>query len=253
MQPLAALLLSAIMAQAGLDGHVNLGTVASTFPSDKLLAKCTIDCATDCLISLRHDLRRSKTVFLACDKGNKKRVEHLAKALSWWCKDEERVKWICLDADGSGSSSIEVAVAIKSSCQQKMGSSIKEFRGQTTDSGGGGVLESLANELMTHGLVHCPSGDMDSLSDYLVAPCALHAWQNAFANGVKAAFGGEGGIGKRCLAQALFLCYDLQQHLGLDFYRFWKLANPDWVNPNDDVTDKESNVKKISCPITTRW
>jgi hypothetical protein len=54
------------------------------------------------------------------------------------------------------------------------------LKGQTTDSGGGGVLESLAKQLKKRGIC---------TPIYLVASCMLHAIRIALANPVKSSLG----------------------------------------------------------------
>jgi hypothetical protein len=61
------------------------------------------------------------------------------------------------------------------------------LKGQTTDIGGGGALESLGNQLKKRDLCS---------PTYLVASCTLHTIQISFANPVKKATG-EGLLGAR--------------------------------------------------------
>ena len=80
---------------------------------------------------------------------------------------------VTIDADGSGNTSEECAEAILNSFEKFEGS-IKVLSGQTTDSGGGGVLHSLKQCLMNRHLV--------DVYFYYVAPCTLHGLQIFFAN-----------------------------------------------------------------------
>jgi hypothetical protein len=75
------------------------------------------------------------------------------------------------------------------------------LKGQTTDSGGGEVLELLGNQLKKRHL-WSPT--------YLVVSCTLHAIQIALANPVKNAMG-EGSLGARTMIQMLHSDYDLQE------------------------------------------
>jgi hypothetical protein len=84
----------------------------------------------------------------------------------------------CIDADGSGGKSEQCAAAICHS-NKKNRNAITFFCGQTTDSGGGGVLYSLASEL----------GKLNLCSPvYFVAPCTLNGMNLIFANLVKGVF-----------------------------------------------------------------
>ena len=76
--------------------------------------------------------------------GNKKGVGHFVKYLSYWdgcCVIKE-----LLDLNASGGTSSECAEAISDSLKKVFGGYDGKFLlwGQTTDSGGGGVLEGLA-------------------------------------------------------------------------------------------------------------
>ena len=117
---------------------------------------------------------------------------------------------ITLDADGSGNSSEECAQAIENSLKKVRGS-VKVLAGQTTDSGGGGVLHSLKKWLREVGLV--------DPEIYYVAPCSLHALQISFANPTKLVFG-EGGNSLRDVMQLLRSCYGLQNSFQKDETRY---------------------------------
>ena len=84
---------------------------------------------------------------------------------------EDRVASYCLDIDGSFSTSKGAADAIKHSLQTKLEDVIEFLSGQTTDSGGGGVLESLHKELENVGVANP--------NTYVIIPCTLHALQLA--------------------------------------------------------------------------
>mmetsp|Transcript_22644 Transcript_22644/g.67005 ORF Transcript_22644/g.67005 Transcript_22644/m.67005 type:complete len:219 (+) Transcript_22644:1297-1953(+) len=100
------------------------------------------------------------------------------------------------------------------------------------DSGGGGVLECLAECLKKLGV---------TTQVYLVANCTLHAVQRTLANPVKAVFG-DGGLEKRNVMQLIHCPYDLMNILELDE---WK---ENWFS----VTGKKFG-KKYPKPVMTRW
>ena len=70
------------------------------------------------------------------------------KFFCFWNELEICVESALLDINGSGSSSKAAADAIKDSVKTKLGGALTELAGQTTDSGGGGVLESLKLKLL---------------------------------------------------------------------------------------------------------
>lgn len=116
---------------------------------------------------------------------------------------------------------------------QKLGNAVRFFAGQTTDNGGGGVLENLMKWLMHFGLVDPAS--------YKFAPCTLHALQLSFATGVKEVYG-EGGLSMRNVMQLIHSCYDLQSCLGWDErILFWETAS-EATAPN-----------AMSAAVLTRW
>ena len=229
--------IAAFLVAAGV--AVDPAAVASTCPSAHSLQDILISGAVSALIFIQAKLGRSKAVFLACDKGRRKGVDHFAKVLSWWDNLECRVCSYTIDIDGAGSSSKEAADAINNSIEKvrPVFDSIKFF-GQTTDSGGGGVLESLHRFLAALGL--CTS--KWAYEYYAVAGCGLHGLQLGFANGMKAAFG-EGGLRIRTLLQLLHSCYDLQKHMpGAECKLLWTL-----------ITECPPPDTKITAAVLTRW
>jgi hypothetical protein len=77
---------------------------------------------------------------LSCDKGNKKGLSHFMKILSWWDKTEKKVQTFVLDIDASEGTSEGCAEAIQHSMKKVNKTTITlPLKGQTTDSGGGGV------------------------------------------------------------------------------------------------------------------
>ena len=105
-----------------------------------------------------------------------------------------------MDIDGAGSTSDEAAQAIKRS-MEKLGNSFICFFGIITDSGGGGVLKSLVEAMVSYELInseHCA-----------IAGYSLHIIQLIFKNGMIAAFG-NGANEIRNVLQMVYCCYALQ-------------------------------------------
>ena len=86
--------------------------------------------------------------------------------LSWFSFQEQRVKYVLLDIDGTGSSSQAAALAINNSFETKLlngASSLPngKINGTTTDAGGGGQGVSLYEESKAYAWV--PQDDDDTL------------------------------------------------------------------------------------------
>ena len=136
--------------------------------------------ATELLLILSEQIK-GKRIFLACDKGNKRGVGHFVKIISYYDRDLTKVNKFVLDIDGSEGTTQDCANAVRASMKGKLHADAR-LSGQTTDSGGGGVLDGLAKALLRKDL--CVSCD-----DYKVAPCTLHAIQLTLANPIKACIG----------------------------------------------------------------
>ena len=111
----------------------------------------------------------------------------------------ERVRTFVLDIDASEGDSSSCGEAIHHSLRKLI--YVIKLLGQTTDSGGGGVLENLADALKARQLCQ---------DNYQVASCTLHAIQLTLSNPVKVSFG-EGGLGCCTMMQLLHSVHDLQE------------------------------------------
>jgi hypothetical protein len=223
------LVVAAFLADAGI--AIDPEAVAKSCPSAKTLNSFIVDGSIDSILWLEDQFRDADAICISCDKGNRKGIDHFPKAISWWSKKERKVLSACIDADGSGGKSEECAAAIGHSVK-KFRNAIQFFFGQTTDSGGGGVLYSLERELSKLNLCS---------PIYFVAPCTLHGMNLIFANSVKAVFG-EGGLDYRNVMQLLHSLYDLvgryEHH---ELLLMWESVNGQ-APPN-----------KISKAVLTRW
>jgi hypothetical protein len=65
---------------AAADIKVDTKSLPKNCPSENLLKEIVRDGAVDCLLWLMDELKKAHAVFLACDKGNRKGVDHLAKS-----------------------------------------------------------------------------------------------------------------------------------------------------------------------------
>ena len=117
------------------------------------------------------------------------------KKLSW-LDDDGVLQTQLLDIDGSLSTTKACAKAIQASLKKvSLGGRKIVLKGQTTDSGGGGVLDKLADELEVLGLT--VEKDL-----YYVGACAIHCLQLQLSGPTNALIG-EGGVDKRNAIQML--------------------------------------------------
>jgi hypothetical protein len=207
------LVVAAFLADAGI--VLDPAAVAKSCPSAKTLNSFIVDGSVDSILWLEEQFRDADAVFIACNKGNRKGIDHFPKVISWWSKKERKVLSACIDADGSGGKSEECAAAIGHSIK-KFRNALTFFLGQTTGSGGGGMLHSLACKLEKLNLC---------LPVYFVAPCTLHGMNLIFANSVKGVFG-EGGLDCRNAMQLLHSLYGLVgRHEHHELQLMWESVN----------------------------
>jgi hypothetical protein len=234
------LVIAAFLADTGDEKKFkDLPNLTLSFPSAAHLSKCITNYAVDCLIEVAEELNKAQYVALSCDKGNKKGVGHFVKVLSWWDEIMEKVRTFVLDIDASEGNSSSCGEAIDHSLK-KLIYAIK-LLGQTTDSGGGGVLEKLAEALKKRNLCQ---------DNYAVANCTLHAIQLTLSNPVKVSFG-EGGLGCRTMMQLLHSVYDLQDSFEWDHFVAYIKRAITWVleNKNRTPMPDDSEFEKAWCQL----
>ena len=117
------LIVSAFIEDAGISS-ADPAAVAKSCPSAKTLNSFIVDGSIDSILWLEEQFRDAVAVFIACDKGNRKGIDHFPKVISWWSKKQRKVLSACIDADGSGGKSEQCATAIWHS--------IKKFRNAIT-------------------------------------------------------------------------------------------------------------------------
>ena len=183
---------------------VDLST--STVKSETIKGLLT-ETATDSVYIARTEiLKEGSTIFLSCDKGHSGRIGHFVKMLSWWSKEEQRIKLFTLDTDDSYGLSSDCADAVQFSLGKMFFDVPMVLSGQTTDSGGGGTGNSFATELDNRALT-CGQ-------NYLVSYCTLHLLQLCLCNAVKEKYGDGGflpdGNFKRNAMQLIHGAYNLQ-------------------------------------------
>jgi hypothetical protein len=197
------LVVAAFLANSNLiDDKIDLSLFSKSFPSAHSLHDMLISSAVDSLIEIGNQIPLADNVSMSCDKGNDKGLSHFVKILSWWDEVEKQVQTFVLDVDASKGTSEGCAEAIEHSMKKlNHANALLVLTGQTTDSGGGVVSESLMSELNKRNLCTptCP-----------VASYTLHAIQIALANPVKKTLG-KGKLGGRTMMQMLHSACDPQE------------------------------------------
>ena len=103
--------------------------------------------------------------------------------------------------------------------------------GQTIDSGGGGVTESLASELKNIGRISF---------FYCIVNCCLHAQYKALQKSVEQVYG-AGGLGEVSFMQLLHTFLSTQEALDEDFKETWVRVNPNsLMNFMSDIKNEEN-------------
>ena len=173
------------------------------FPSETYLRGLMMDAACKATLKLAVRLRSATAVFIACDKGNKKGMDHFIKYLVWWDHSLQRVVFQVLDMDASMGSHIECGLAIAKSLKKlEFEGTPLILQGQCTDSGGGGVLEGLAIQLRSLGVTK---------DEYSVLACGIHSLQLQISRPIKELIG-DGGLDNRNAMQLLHSIYDVQSY-----------------------------------------
>jgi len=201
----------------GIFKGVDMSKYPLSFPSDATLRQYNMNQAARDTMSLGEKIRHLK-LYLSCDKGNKKGMGHFVKVLSWWDQANPSVDLRLIDIDASGGSSEQCALAIQASInklRKEDDAATHLLHGQTTDSGGGGVLEKLYEMMQPLGL--CAPNNIH-LTKYLIANCCIHSLQIQLSNAVKNAFG-EGALDRVNAMQMLHTAYRLQEALDGDEWR----------------------------------
>ena len=156
------LMMWAHLCDAGMfENDFELEHCAAAFPSDWTLRRLMFHQAARDTILLGDSLR-NRRIGLSCDKGNKKGVGHFVETLSWWnhLQTNENgvvhVKTQLLDTDASGGASVEAAAGTQDSMNKPKDNDTDNthlLASLCADNGGGGVLNSLADEMRQLGLL----------------------------------------------------------------------------------------------------
>jgi hypothetical protein len=199
------LFVAGVLVDAGILDKAKVSAFSKSFPSETYMRDLVFSFAAENIYHLGSKIK-GLFVFLSCDKGNKRGVGHFVKILSWYDTKTKSVMKQLLDIDASEGLTDDCGDAIAAS-MKKVGNIM--LQGQTTDSGGGGVLDGLHRAIAERQL--CRIG-------YLVASCSLHNLQLSVANPIKQTMG-EGGLEKKNLMQLLHSIYDLQESMDRDVWK----------------------------------
>ena len=223
----------------------NRNLFAKSFPSDNTLRKYTLLTASRDTMLLGHELRDDK-IYMACDKGNKKGIGHFVKHISRWIpgKVDKRL----LDIDASGGTSVECAAGIQASMNKLKANAdddTHQLYGTGTDSGGGGTLESLFQEMDALGI--CAPEE-----EHLISNCGTHAVQLQLKNAVTAALG-EGSLEKINAMQLLHSVYRLQESMTRDEWKHILYKSSEFVVTHDPTNISNDGLTKHKGKIAIRF
>jgi len=166
-QCLFPLLLCVFFHDTCLLNGLSIDKFAKAFPSDNTLQKCNFSQAACDNMVLGNNLSNMK-MRVSCDKGNKRGVGHVVKVLLDLSNDGF-VQTRLLDVDAAGGTSKDAAAAIQASMNKLKSNDDDDthlLHDQATDSGDGGTVESLHNEMKELGLAATEI-------DHLIAVCCI--------------------------------------------------------------------------------
>jgi hypothetical protein len=154
--------------------NVELEQLRLLCPKRNTMEALVKDFAADTMMICVHSLERAGTYFLSFDKADasKGKMGGCVKIVSWFDETlisheypDGQVLTLVLDADKTGGTSKDVADGVAYSMKKLCLSALVFGAGATTDSGGGGTIESVARALVTAGILVLLS---------LIANCTLH-------------------------------------------------------------------------------
>mmetsp|Transcript_22643 Transcript_22643/g.67002 ORF Transcript_22643/g.67002 Transcript_22643/m.67002 type:complete len:228 (+) Transcript_22643:775-1458(+) len=175
------LIVASVLADASIP--FDFDTLSGALPCATALEEILMATAVDCVIHTGQKISQASHKYINCEKWHSNGIGHFVKVLSWWDKEKRQVEIFTLDIDASDGLTESCAAEINHSLAKLLNVTV-HLSGSCTDSGGGGVLECLAECLKKLGV---------TTQVYLVANCTLHAVQRTLANPAKAVFG-DGGL-----------------------------------------------------------
>ena len=183
-----------------------LPSVPFVCPSHNTLKSILVEEATDSILLERHAMQ-DKPVGIMCDKGeggSNRNGASFVKLMPRYERKRKRVRVICIGIESAGNHSEDAAKGIDHSLM-KFDSPQKRVKVsmQGSDSGGGGVGQSLGTNLKDVDRVRNPD-------EYDITTCTLHAMNLTLKSPVLLAMG-DGGLTKRTAVQVLHTTYIITQ------------------------------------------
>jgi len=177
--------------------------VGGCSPCANTLQSIINEASIDVIMSIRNEIFKDKCIlYLACDKGNKKGLDHFVKIISWWSKKNNQVEVFTLDIDAANSDTKSASDAIYFALKKIDNDKKTIISGVVTDGGGGGTVTAGLGDFLVL------EGRLQSV-EALTATCTIHGFQLGLSNPCKTFFG-DGGIEERNIMQLLFNAYNLQ-------------------------------------------
>ena len=108
--------LASFFSNVGMD--IPITQIANVSPNCDTIGNIISDVGANVVTEIQAKLERVSSVFLACDKGNKKNDSFFVKILCWWDHAGKKVDKFVLDVDGAEGLSQDVATSIDQSLQK---------------------------------------------------------------------------------------------------------------------------------------
>ena len=225
--------LALFFSNVGID--LPITQIANVSPNCDTIGNIISDVGANVVTEIQAKLERVSSIFLACDKGNKKNDSYFVKILCWWDHTGKKVDKFVLDVDGAEGSSQDAATSIDRSLRKidnNNGIKRRKLKGFCTDAGGGGTGISFGQCLAEKG----------RLADlYSFSTCAIHGLQRSLAVPVEVLCG-KAGLHKDVLLQLLFTVFCLQSKFD---EKEWHLI---WFRVNGKELEEP-----LPLPTLTRW
>ena len=142
----------------------DLEKYCKSFAGSDKLRKDVIHTYAETIVQMRYKFK-NKMVHIAHDKGNKKRFEHLIKALSIFDRESAEILTKIPDMNVTGDSGEDICDNLEASVNTVGGPELFKLFSQPTDNGGAGTVEECASKLIARGLV---------IKDMIVNNCDIH-------------------------------------------------------------------------------
>ena len=234
MEKVIMLSAAAFAANIGISEE-DLPNISKISPSSTTLKQLLVKLAVESVLMTSEEIK-DKQLGLICDKGEDKSTgASFVKLLSFYCRENKRVKVTCFGIKHAGSTSDAAAHAIDHSLKlfELHGEICLVITSSTTDAGGGGVNRSLYISLVARGRA------VEGVN-YLHPTCCLHA-MNLMLSVPCETLLGTGGLKKRTFLQVLHTAYTLKGLYSSKVWaEIWLLSTGlKWVD--------------IKCPVLSRW